>query len=296
MTTLDQALQDLRRRFHLAGIDGAAIDARILIAGLLDLEAAATITQGGRPLSDAEAERIEAAARRRLAGEPAYRILGHRPFFTLDLALSAETLEPRADTEILVEAMLPFVKAVIGRKGEARILDLGTGTGAIALALLAAAPEARALATDISDDALKTARANAARHGLSDRFSTLSSDWFAGIEGRYDVVVSNPPYIASDVIATLADEVRLHDPMAALDGGVDGLYAYRAMARDVAAHLAPDGVMGLEIGFDQKGAVTTLFESAGFVRIRDVRDLAGHDRVLVFEQAGSPVNDRTFRL
>ncbi|MGH6807215.1 MAG: N5-glutamine methyltransferase family protein, partial [Ensifer adhaerens] len=176
-------------------------------------------------------------------------------------------------------------RRTVAAKGSCRLLDLGTGTGAICLALLSTVLEARGTATDISEDALATASANAELLGLSDRFEALRSNWFDEVEGRFDVIVSNPPYIRSSVVAELEPEVRLHDPAAALDGGDDGLDAYRAIALQAGHHLETNGVIGLEIGFDQKEAVAALFNAETFRLREEAKDLGGNDRVLIFERS-----------
>lgn len=282
--TLDGALKDLRSRFAAAGLPEPAADARVLIAGLLDLSPTAFLSTPERLTAPEEQERIEAAAERRIAREPVHRILGYREFHGLRFLLSQGTLEPRPDTEILVETCLPHLHRIVALKGGATIVDLGTGTGAIALALLAAVPEAVALGADISDDALATARRNAVNLRLDMRFQTVNSNWTDGITGLHDLVVSNPPYIASAVVAALEPEVRDHDPAAALDGGQDGLDAYRALARHVPAILAPDGILALEIGYDQKESVSALFCAAGFRLEQAVKDYGGNDRVLTFSR------------
>jgi release factor glutamine methyltransferase len=225
---------------------------------------------------------IDEAVARRAAGEPVHRILGFREFYGLRLALSPQTLEPRPDTETLVDALLPIVKAIAAREEACRILDLGTGTGAIALALLSAEPRAVATGVDISDDALATARSNARSLGLSDRFTAIKSDWFGKVSGRYHVIASNPPYIRSVEIETLQKEVRAFDPLRALDGGADGLDAYRIIATQSAAHLEADGVIAVEIGSTQRTDVARIFEQTGFALLKTLADLAGNDRVLAF--------------
>ncbi|MDK1490410.1 peptide chain release factor N(5)-glutamine methyltransferase [Sinorhizobium sp. 7-81] len=282
--TLDHLLAESRDRLKAAGIETAAVDARHLISGLLGLSLAAIMARGGEAVDDALAARIRAAVERRAAREPVYRILGEREFYGLTLKLSKDTLEPRPDTETLVDCMIPHVRRIVANKGTCRIIDLGIGTGAICLALLDKVLEARGLGTDISEDALATARENAERNGLAGRFQTLRSSWFEEVEGRFDVIVSNPPYIQSKVVEELEPEVKFHDPAAALDGGDDGLNAYRAIALHADRHLEADGVIGLEIGFDQKQAVTALFAAQGF-RLRDsAKDLGGNDRALVFKR------------
>jgi release factor glutamine methyltransferase len=273
--TLDSLLAESRDRLKAAGIAGAALDARHLVSGLLGLSLAELMTRGGDPVNDADAARIRAAVARRAAREPVYRILGEREFFGLTLKLSKETL---------VDCLIPHARRVVAQKGSCRIIDLGTGTGAICLALLASVLDARGLGTDISDNTLATARENAERNGLAERFETLRSNWFEAVEGRFDIIVSNPPYIRSNVVGELEPEVRFHDPAAALDGGDDGLDAYRAIALHAGRHLDADGVIGLEIGFDQKQAVTALFEAQGFCLLGSAKDLGGNDRVLVFER------------
>jgi len=280
--TLADTLARVRRRLADGGIAEAAREARLLVGGLLGLEPAAFISGGERALTEAEAAVVEAAVARRLDREPVYRILGRRPFFGLTLALSPDTLEPRPDTEILVERLIPLAERIVAAKKRCRVLDLGTGTGAIALALIAAVPGVFGTGTDISPGALETARANAQFNGMSDRFEALESDWFSAVSGDYDIIVSNPPYIRSTVVDGLAEEVRRFDPRRALDGGDDGLDAYRAIASGTAGHLAPDGVVGLEIGFDQKKQVAELMSSNGFQLIEAAQDLGGNDRVLVF--------------
>ncbi len=280
--TVQQALTELRRLFADSGIEAAAFDSRLLLTGLLGIDATGLISRSDDILSDHDDARIDDAARRRLKGEPVHRILGWRAFYTITLELSADTLEPRPDTEILIDALLPHIHRIVEAKGTAEILDLGTGTGAIGLALLDNAAKAHVTATDISPGALATAQANALRNGLANRFKTLKSHWFAHVEGKFDVIVSNPPYIATGIVAGLAPEVRLYDPPLALDGGADGLDAYRAIARNAASFLAPGGIVGVEIGFDQKQSVADLFESHGFLFIECRLDLAGNDRVLIF--------------
>ncbi|MDW9897925.1 peptide chain release factor N(5)-glutamine methyltransferase [Sinorhizobium meliloti] len=290
--TLDSLLAESRDRLKAAGLESAGLDARHLISGLLDLALAALLTRGREPISDEDAARIRAAVERRAAHEPVYRILGEREFFGLKLKLSKETLEPRPDTEILVDCLIPHARRIASSKGSCRIVDLGTGTGAICLSLLAAVLDARGLGTDISEEALATALENARRNGLAERFGTVRSKWFEAVDGRFDIIVSNPPYIRSNVIPELEPEVRYHDPVAALDGGEDGLDAYRAIASHAGRHLETDGVIGLEIGFDQKRAVTALFEAQGFRLLSAAKDLGGNDRVLMFQQDIERSNNR----
>ncbi|GMB83449.1 peptide chain release factor N(5)-glutamine methyltransferase [Shinella zoogloeoides] len=285
--TLAEALAAARRRLSEAGIADAAQDARLLIAGILRLSSTAFVTDGGRVLDASERAVIEDALARRVAREPVHRILGRRAFSRLDLMLSPETLEPRPDTEILVDALVPHAQRMVAEKGTCRILDLGTGTGAICLALLDLVPGATGIGADLSPGALETARRNADINGVADRFETVESDWFAAVSGAFDIIVSNPPYIVRSVVGTLDEDVRLHDPILALDGGDDGLDAYRAIAAGADAHLRENGLVAYEIGYDQKDQVTAIMREQGFARIEALKDLGGNDRVLVFTRAGT---------
>lgn len=275
-------MAEARRRFEAAGLADPATDARVLICGLLDLSPTALLLDGDKPVAADLAARVEEAILRRLAREPVYRILGRRDFYGVDLALSEGTLEPRPDTEILVDVILPHLRTMVATGLKPKIVDLGTGTGAIALALLQECPEAEAMGIDISEDALKTAAANAERNGLSSRFTTRAGPWFERTSERFDLIISNPPYIRSDVVVGLEPEVTNFDPMAALDGGADGLEAYRAIAAEALEHLEDHGLVGLEIGFDQRDDVTQIFEEAGFSLLEERRDYGGNDRVLLF--------------
>ncbi|MDQ6432819.1 peptide chain release factor N(5)-glutamine methyltransferase [Mesorhizobium sp. LHD-90] len=281
-TALEDLLRVGREMFSAAGIDDPALDARLLVEHFTGTTRAHAIVSPRRPVEAAVAARVTAAFERRLAGEPVHRIIGFRAFYGLDLLISPATLEPRPDTETLVDAMLPFVRETAGRKGSCRILDLGTGTGAIALALLSEVEAAVATGVDVSRDALAAATENARRIGVTDRFTPLLSDWFENVSGRWDVIVSNPPYIPTESIAGLAREVRDHEPLKALDGGEDGLDAYRRIAGRAKNHLDADGRIGLEIGFDQKRSVTAVFVESGFVPAGSAKDLGGNDRVLIF--------------
>lgn len=280
--TLTEVLAAARRRLAGAGIRDAAGDARTLLMGLLDLTPTSFVTESGRSMDEAERRAVDAALDRRIAREPVHRILGRRAFSRLDLVLSPETLEPRPDTEILVDALTPYAEKIVGATGGCRILDLGTGTGAICLALLDLVPGATGVGADLSAGALETARRNADINGVADRFEAVESDWFAAVTGAFDIIVSNPPYIVRSVVGTLDDEVRLHDPILALDGGEDGLDAYRAIAAGAGAYLRENGLVAYEIGYDQKDEVTAIMREKGFSRIEAIKDLGGNDRALVF--------------
>ncbi|MGR9170605.1 peptide chain release factor N(5)-glutamine methyltransferase [Rhizobium sp. KDH_Rht_773_N] len=283
--TVAEVLAEARRRFTEAGIADPQTDARLLVAGLLKLSPTGMLTAGREPISQEQAESIGRAIDRRLRHEPVHRILGEREFYGLPLSLSAGTLEPRPDTEILVDTIIPYLRDLAKSENNLHILDMGTGTGAICLALLSECPEASGIGSDISADALETARSNAERNGLQARFSTIRSSWFENIHGTFHAIVSNPPYIASNVIHDLAPEVTKFDPAAALDGGSDGLDAYKAIAKDAARFVRPNGVVGLEIGYDQRNDVTAIFEAEGFKCLKSVKDYGQNDRVLVFSLA-----------
>lgn len=280
--TLSELLRAARRRLTDAGIADAALDARLLVEHFSGTSRTDAVIDPGREVGIDTVHAVDAALARRITGEPVHRILGFREFYGLRLELSADTLEPRPDTETLVETVLPFVHEMAARKGSSTVLDLGTGTGAVALALLAAEPAARATGVDVSDGALATAMGNAHALGLAGRFAAKKSDWFEKVCSRYDAIVSNPPYIPANAIDKLQKEVRGFDPHRALDGGEDGLDAYRAIAGGAARHLQPDGIVAVEIGATQRADVAKLFASAGFGQVEARRDLAGNDRVIVF--------------
>ncbi|CDX34157.1 N5-glutamine methyltransferase, modifies release factors RF-1 and RF-2 [Mesorhizobium sp. SOD10] len=281
---LGPLLRAARERLAAAGIDDAALDSRLIVEHFSGTTRTRAIAEPGHEVGSAALSAVEAALTRRVAGEPVHRILGYREFYGLRLSLSPETLEPRPDTETLVDAVLPFARATAERLGECRILDLGTGTGAIALALLGAVPAATATGVDISPDALATAARNARNLGLGERFKALHSNWFEKVSGRYHVIASNPPYIPSREIGNLQDEVRDFDPHRALDGGADGLEPYRVIAAEAAGFLEAQGKVAVEIGHTQKKEVTEIFAAAGYGLAGAYSDLGGNDRVLVFER------------
>jgi release factor glutamine methyltransferase len=247
----------------------------------------ALIAAPDHPLDDHEARRLDDMADRRLAGEPVSRIFAEREFYDRVFTIGPASLDPRPDTETLVERALAFARTHSFQRSPAgpAILDLGTGSGAILVTLLAELPDARGTGTDLSPAALDEARANAARHGVAERARFVPADWCSGLEGRFDMIVSNPPYIPSDDLQRLEREVRDWDPPAALDGGPDGLEAYRDIAAGAGPLLAPGGLLMLEIGAGQETAVAGVFAQHGWERApagAASRDLAGHVRVLAF--------------
>ncbi|WP_192182532.1 peptide chain release factor N(5)-glutamine methyltransferase [Mesorhizobium amorphae] len=282
--TLGPLLRAARDRLAAAGVADPALDARLIVEHFSGTTRTQAIAEPQLVVEANAMAAIDTALNRRAAGEPVHRILGYREFYGLRFELSPDTLEPRPDTETLVEAVLPFVGATVVRQSECRILDLGTGTGAIALALLSAVPGAVATGVDLSEEALATARRNAQKLGFADRFETLQSDWFAKVSGRYHLIAANPPYIPSQDIGNLQDEVRDFDPHLALDGGADGLGPYRIIAAEAARFLEVQGRVAVEIGHTQRNEVTAMFVTAGYSLAGAFRDLGGNDRVLVFER------------
>jgi release factor glutamine methyltransferase len=261
--TVESARRALTARFESAAIESASLDARILIGHALGLDLTGLITSAQRQLTASESAQIEGFARRRLAGEPVARIVGEKEFWGLPLQLSPATLVPRPDTETVVELALELLGADGVTNRPLRIADLGTGSGAILLALLSELPTAHGFGTDISEQALQTATANAARVGLAHRATFIACDYASGLSGPFDLIVSNPPYIRAADIDGLAVEVRNHDPRAALDGGADGLDAYRSLIPQAADLLAPGAILIVEAGEGQSGLINGLMTMAG---------------------------------
>ncbi len=284
MVSVAAARRRLAQRFRDAGLDTPDLDARILVGHALSLDHAALAAQSDRRLTDQETAAVAALMQRRLDREPVARIVGSKEFWGLPLTLNADTLVPRPETETVVEAALA---ALGGGRGRAlRVADLDTGSGALLLALLSEWPAAHGVGTDISVAALQCARSNAAALGFASRASFVACDHGAALMaaaqgGGFDLVVANPPYVASGEIAGLQAEVRDFDPRRALDGGPDGLAAYRAIAGDARRILAPHGVLVLELGAGQLDAVTSLTAAAGFRPVDGFRsDLSGVPRAL----------------
>ncbi|GKY87860.1 peptide chain release factor N(5)-glutamine methyltransferase [Sinisalibacter aestuarii] len=271
---LTQALGKGTGLLGFGGMGNSGRDSRALLAHALDMAPDRLILEHDREVSDDEMAAYEVLLHRRLEHEPVSRIIGKRAFWGRDFKISPQVLDPRPETEIIIAEAL---------RGSApgRLLDLGTGSGILAISLLAEWPGAEGVATDLSPGALAVARENARAHGVADRLSLIEADWFAGVEGVFDLIVSNPPYIAADEMAGLEPEVRDHDPEMALTPGGDGLDAYRAILAGVAAHLAPGGRLMVEIGPSQGAAVTALFEAAGFAHVAVRPDLDGRARVVL---------------
>ena len=279
--SVDEAQRILSKSFALAGIESGMTDARALIGAALRLSRAQLLAQSDRLLEPREIAAIDALAARRMKREPVSRILGRKEFWSLMLDVTPDVLVPRPDTETLIEAALDYVVRGGLRLEPLRILDIGTGTGALMLALLQELPNARGVATDVSVAALHVARGNAERLKLASRCSFVACNLADGVQGRFDLIVSNPPYIARGAIASLDPEVRDFDPRLALDGGADGLDAYRAIAASVPPLLAPGGRLIMELGIGQAPPVTALFEAAKFIVLSIRNDLGGIPRALI---------------
>lgn len=275
--TLVQAWKDAQQRLKAAGVDSPAIDARLLLEAAAGVTRVEVITDPHRELPEAEAATLNDYVQRRSRREPVSRILGRKGFWKLILAVTPDVLTPRPDTEVIVDlALKAFPEAMAFN-----LLDIGTGSGAILLAILAERPAAKGLGTDISEEALAVAKDNAANLDLDNRAVFLRTSWADGLGDQgFDLVVSNPPYIRSAEIETLDPEVRDHEPRLALDGGPDGLEAYRVLAPEVLRLLKPGGLFAIETGWDQGPQVKALFEAAGGHQVQIVKDLSDRERVV----------------
>ncbi|MBV1701113.1 MAG: peptide chain release factor N(5)-glutamine methyltransferase [Hyphomicrobiales bacterium] len=268
-TTRAQAVRQLTETFGAAGLESPALDARLLVCAGLEIDHAGLILRPDLPLG-VQASVVQSYAQRRLAHEPVSRILGEREFWGLRFAVTPAVLDPRADSETIVESAL----ACLDDRGRRwRILDIGTGSGALLAALLHELPQASGLGIDVSGEACKMARANLAQLGMATRANVRHCNWDDLHGLGMDLIVSNPPYIEARAIAGLAPEVRLHDPMLALDGGADGLAAYRGLMPVLARNLVPGGASVLEIGAGQAEDVCALAQAQGFAIIAQTPDL-----------------------
>jgi release factor glutamine methyltransferase len=266
--------------FAAAGLDTPALDARVLVGHALGFDHAGLTAAAERVLDPAERERIAAAASRRLAREPVSRIVGMKEFWGLPLRVNPAVLVPRPETETVVATALAALDRDGDRARPLRIADLGTGSGALLLALLNELPNAFAIGTDLSTAALALARDNAQQLGLAARAVFVACDFAAALAGALDLIVANPPYVTSAELAQLAPEVRDHDPSLALDGGPDGLRAYRALVADAPRLIGAAGHMVVEVGAGQADAVASLFASQQPLDVTAARDLAGMSRAL----------------
>lgn len=275
--TLVTTWKAAQARLKAAGIDSPAIDARLLLEAATGAGRVDILTDPYRAVPDDQKAVLDGYIERRLKREPVSRILGRKAFWKIMLNVTPDVLSPRPDTETLLDiALLAFEP-----HRAFSVIDLGTGSGAILLAILAERAGATGVGTDVSSEALAVAKENAANLDLDGRAVFLRTEWAAGFgDHSFDLVVSNPPYIPSDDIPGLDPEVREHDPILALDGGPDGLMAYRELAPEIRRILKPDGIFAVEIGWDQAAAVRSLFVEAGFEGVRVVKDLGDRNRVV----------------
>ncbi|MBK0398407.1 peptide chain release factor N(5)-glutamine methyltransferase [Limibaculum sp. M0105] len=283
--TRAEAIRRGSARLSAAGVPGADRDARLLYRWAAGLSGAGLASGLQDPASPGELARFGEALARREARVPVSQITGLRTFWGRDFRVTPAVLDPRPETETLIDAALSGSAA-------RRVLDLGTGTGCILVTLLAEWPEAIGTGVDVSPDALAVAADNAAAHDVAGRARFVLSDWFDAVSGEFDLIVSNPPYIAEAEMADLEPEVALHEPRIALTPGGDGLDAYRAIAAGAGAHLAPGGRILVEVGVHQARAVAAIFSAAGLVHHEILRDLNGHERVVLVQSARKMAENR----
>ncbi|HYE44596.1 MAG TPA: peptide chain release factor N(5)-glutamine methyltransferase [Caulobacter sp.] len=277
MTNLVTAWKTAQSALKAAGIDQPSIDARLMLEAATGASRMDILTDPYRAVTPEQQAVLDDYVGQRLRRRPISHILGRKGFWKIMLSVTPDVLTPRPDTEAILDVVLPAFPEGMAFS----MLDLGVGSGAILLAILAERPAAKGLGIDSSSEALAVARENAANLDLNDRAAFLRGDWTAGLgDDQFDLVVSNPPYIRSAEIDTLEPEVRDHEPRLALDGGPDGLDAYRILAPEILRVLRPGGLFAVEIGHDQSAPVETLFREAGASRLRTVQDLATRDRVV----------------
>ncbi len=278
-------LRSARDRLEAVGNETASLDARMLLLDGLGLPHSVIVADPNLALNPEEIESLEVMLSRRLAREPVSRILGWREFYGRRFQITPDVLDPRPDTETLVETALARVDEHFGAEHDCRFLDIGTGSGCIPITLLAERKGWLGVATDVSSAALEVARQNAAAFKVSDRLTLVETNWSTDVDGRFDLVVSNPPYIAADEMDALMAEVRNHDPELALKGGVDGLAAYREIFKAAPDLMSEGGMLIVEIGATQAADVSALAVEFGLVtstgEVEEISDLAGHLRVLV---------------
>jgi len=274
--TLGDAKRILVNRLRDAGFDMLQDDVRDLLMAVMRFDPVELISQSQQILNADETAQLHAFLQRRLSGEPVDNILGEREFYGRMFKTGRSVLSPRGDTEVLVRAGLDVLRG----RAAPRFLDLGTGSGAIAVTLLAECPAALGTATDLSEAALSMARDNAKRHGVDDRLAFLQGDWFEPVAEEFDLIISNPPYITDEAMAELSPDVSGFDPQLALRGGPDGLDAYRKIFEKARQFLKPDGWLIVEIGYDQGDTVPALLTELGYSGVSVEKDLSGHDRVV----------------
>lgn len=275
---LRQVLMEGAKALREAGIEGPERDARLLLAEVIGMPAARMSLEPDLKVTEAQTKEFHGFLARRAAREPVSKILGRRNFWGRDFEITPDVLDPRPETETLIDLVLRGAKP-------ASILDLGCGSGIIALTLLAELPEAKAQASDISQACLDVTLRNAKTLAVSDRLSAIKSNWFSEVEGEFDLIVSNPPYISDAEMAELSLDVLNHDPHLALTPGGDGLAPYEALAKGARKHLAAKGRILVEIGYRQGPDVVRIFQDAGLAQVACHKDLSGHDRVVSAHQS-----------
>lgn len=270
--TAAQAMAAAAGRLRAAGVPDPARDARLLLAHAASVDAARVTLIAPEEIAPDVAERFEHLVALRAVRVPVSHLLGRRAFYGRDFRISRDVLDPRPETETLIELALnaPFT----------RVLDLGTGSGCILVTLLAERGDATGLGVDLSEAACLQASANAVQHGVAERADVRQSDWFAAVDGRFDLIVSNPPYLAASEMDAIAPELRDHEPSIALTDGRDGLSAYRIIAAEAQGYLTAAGQVMVEIGWQQGAAVCEIFERAGWGQVRLAQDLDGRARVV----------------
>lgn len=280
---INALLKQGSERLSESFIEGPARDARILLAHVMKVEPARLLAMGRDEVGKDIADRFTDLVAQRAAGKPVYRIIGSRDFFGREFMLNQACLEPRPETELLVERVV----ADMDVSATLRFCDIGTGSGAIAVTLLCELPNASAIATDIEPRALDAARENARAHDVLDRLALFHADCLTGVSSRFDFIVSNPPYIATNELAALSKEVREHDPRLALDGGEDGLIIYRRILVQAAALLEEGGRLYLETGHDQHDQLEEIARKMGWGIVDRLLDLSGLARIVVLERTDS---------
>ncbi len=278
--TIEGAIRTVAEGLKTSGVENPRLDARLIVSYAAGVPPETYLIQPKRELDASTRDRAAGLMMRRMLREPMSHILGEREFWSMSFEVTPDTLTPRPDTECLVEHVLRKIKTSGGNK-EVAILDIGTGSGCILLALLSELPSARGVGVDINPEALSVAIRNAERHGLADRTKFAVSDCFDAVQGTYDVIVSNPPYIRTAEMTLLEPEVVKHEPVIALDGGEDGLCFYRELCAKAPAYLQQGGILAVEVGDGQAAEVSGLMERAGFSKLQTFQDLAGRNRAVM---------------
>jgi release factor glutamine methyltransferase len=272
-----------RKALVAADIDGSSLDARLMLQAASGLSHEELVANPDALIEEKFVSKFKDFLNRRLAHEPVSRILGSREFYGRAFLVTPDVLDPRPDTETVIE-----LAAWLPRPKQGKILDLGTGSGILAVTLLCEWKEYSAVVIDVSARALKVAHQNAISHNVDQRLTLHHGSWFEGLSGQFDLIVSNPPYITTADIPRLEIDVKDYDPLLALDGGSDGLFAYRAIAAGAGKFLTPFGAIVVEIGAHQEQEVMAIFVKQGFAPVTAKRDLGGHLRALAFKQINSP--------